>query len=136
MKEKLIVALDVHSRDAALSLVRLLADHVGLFKVGMELFNSWGPAIVREIGGERIFLDLKFHDIPHTVAGAARAVSALGVKMFNVHATGGSEMMRAARDAAISVSAGNAPSPIVLGVTVLTSLNQKCVERELKVRES
>ena len=131
MKDKLIVALDVNSREQALRLVEQLEDVIGLFKIGMELFYSFGPAIVREIGGERVFLDLKLHDIPHTVAGAARAVAALGVKMFNLHALGGVEMMRAAKEALAS-----APSPPqVLAVTVLTSLAEQNLTNELKITE-
>ena len=97
MRERLIVALDVDHLDHVKQLVRLLAPEVGMFKVGKQLFTCAGPQAVRliqEIGGE-VFLDLKFHDIPTTVAKAAVEATRLGVKMFNVHASGSLEMMRA-----------------------------------------
>ena len=96
MRERLIVALDVDSLNQLRSLVRRLAPEVGMFKVGKQLFTHAGPQAVRliqELGGE-IFLDLKFHDIPNTVAKAAGEATRLGVKMFNVHASGSLEMMR------------------------------------------
>src|SRR5215813_12706362 len=95
MRERLVVALDVDSLDQAQELVRLLAGEVGMFKIGKQLFTHAGPQAVRliqELGGE-IFLDLKFHDIPNTVAKAAIEATRLGVKMFNVHASGSLEMM-------------------------------------------
>src|SRR5688572_25716373 len=94
----LCVALDVSDASTALGLVDRLRHHVGLFKVGMELFTSAGPDVVRRIvgGGGRVFLDLKFHDIPNTVAGATRSAAQLGVEIMNVHASGGPEMLRAA----------------------------------------
>ncbi len=100
-KDKIVVALDVPNRDAALSLVEQLTGFVGMFKIGKQLFTAEGPQLVREIvaSGERVFLDLKFHDIPNTVAGAAQSASRLGVSLFNVHALGGSEMLRAAVEA-------------------------------------
>jgi orotidine-5'-phosphate decarboxylase len=125
-RERLIFALDVavDIKDT-LSWVERLRDHVGMFKVGKESFTRYGPEIVREIRarGGKVFLDLKFHDIPHTVARAAEASVAMGVSMFNVHALGGERMMaeavssagEAARKAGVSL-------PIVLAVTVLTSL--------------
>jgi len=98
------------------------------FKVGKQLFTREGPAIVREIQarGGRVFLDLKFHDIPNTVAAASRSVAELGVFMFNVHAMGGIEMMRAARRAVDGTTAKN--KPLIIGVTVLTSLSQPDLE--------
>ena len=95
-RERLIFALDVgEGLEEALSWVDRLGDHVGLFKVGKESFVRYGPEIVRQIHtrGRKVFLDLKFHDIPNTVARAAEAASALGVAMFNVHALGGRTMM-------------------------------------------
>ncbi len=137
MKDKIILALDVSSEGQAVELVRELNDHVGGFKVGMELFTSTGPRIfeaLREAGAERIFYDGKFHDIPNTVAGAARAAVRMGVWMFNVHATGGSAMMRAAHEAA-SEEAGKQgiETPLVIGVTILTSISEHMLHAELGV---
>ena len=100
---------------------------VGGFKIGMRLFTSHGPAFVEELTGrgDRVFLDLKFHDIPHTVAGAIAAATRLGVWMVNVHASGGSAMMQAAARAARDTSAKRGcPAPLMIGVTVLTSMDQ------------
>lgn len=119
MKERLIVALDTDSPDSALSMVMALAGEVGMFKVGMELFPRGGPALVRRIrdAGEEVFLDLKFHDIPNTVAGAVRSAAELGVRFATVHASGGTEMLvRAA-------AAAHGTGTTVLAVTVLTSLD-------------
>src|SRR5574342_111246 len=96
MRERLIVALDVDNLDQAKELVRLLAGEIGMFKIGKQLFTHAGPQAVRliqDMGGE-VFLDLKFHDIPTTVAKASVEATRLGVKMFNVHASGSLEMMR------------------------------------------
>lgn len=127
-KEKILVALDVETRDAALALADSLRGSVGGFKIGSRLFTSEGPAIVRALTerGERVFLDLKYHDIPNTVAQAVAAAAQLGVWMLNVHAVGGTAMMQAARDAAheSAAKAGKTP-PLVIAVTVLTSMNQK-----------
>lgn len=111
------VALDVPTRNEALELARKLRGEVGGFKIGLELFCSVGPEIVEEIGASQTFLDLKFHDIPNTVRGASRAVARLGAMIFNVHCLGGSEMMRAAVEAAREENA----STRVIGVTILTS---------------
>ena len=112
-----LVALDVPTREAALDLTSELRPHVGGFKVGLELFCSVGPSIVEEIGADKVFLDLKFHDIPNTVAGVSRAAAKMGVMIFNVHCLGGLEMMRAAKEAAREANA----STRIIGVTVLTS---------------
>ena len=127
MKEKILVALDVESGAAAIRLADVLRDEVGGFKIGSRLFTAEGPPIVRALTGrgDRVFLDLKFHDIPHTVATAVAAATELGVWMVNVHASGGTAMMRAAHAAAHETAARrNAAAPLVIGVTVLTSMNQ------------
>lgn len=118
-RERLIVALDVEGQDAMLDLVRALRGRVGMYKVGKELFTRLGPAAVEHIraeGGE-VFLDLKYHDIPHTVAGAVRAAASLGARMLTVHALGGGRMVAAA------VEAAGDGGPAVVAVTVLTSLD-------------
>jgi orotidine-5'-phosphate decarboxylase len=119
MKERIIVALDTDSPEAALAAVSALAGEVGIFKVGMELFPRGGPELVERIRatGAEVFLDLKFHDIPNTVAGAVRSAVALGVKFATVHASGGKAMLAAAAAAA----AGSGTT--LLAVTVLTSLD-------------
>jgi orotidine-5'-phosphate decarboxylase len=136
-KDKILVALDVTSIDKALDLVRQLKDHVGGFKVGLELCTHAGvPQVVENISqaGGNVFLDLKFKDIPNTVAGAARASSRAGVMMFNVHCDGGLEMMQAAAQAAQQASQLNGlPRPLVIGVTVLTSISQDMLNQEMNV---
>lgn len=127
MKDKILVALDVESRAEALRLADSLRGSVGGFKIGSRLFTAEGPAMVRTLieRGDRVFLDLKFHDIPNTVATAVSAATALGVWMVNVHASGGSAMMQAARAAAHdAASKHNVTAPLVIAVTVLTSMNQ------------
>ena len=124
--DQLLIALDVEDARRALELADALRDVAGGFKIGNRLFTSEGPAIVRALTekGARVFLDLKYHDIPNTVAAAVTEAAALGVWMVNVHASGGGRMMRAAADAAKEAAArrGSAP-PLVIGVTVLTSMN-------------
>ncbi|HEX3247968.1 MAG TPA: orotidine-5'-phosphate decarboxylase [Pyrinomonadaceae bacterium] len=124
-KDKLIIALDVETPDKALALVKELRDSAGMFKVGSQLFTSAGPQIVRDIIAldSRVFLDLKFHDIPHQVAGAARAAAELGVSLFTIHASGGSEMMRRAVDSAREVEARTGVHSAVLAISVLTSMD-------------
>ena len=127
MKDKILVALDVETRAEALRLADLLRGSVGGFKIGSRLFTSEGPSMVRTLTerGDRVFLDLKFHDIPNTVATAVAAATALGVWMVNVHASGGAAMMQAARTAAHDAAAKhNAAPPLVIAVTVLTSMSQ------------
>ena len=132
MRERLIVALDVDTLEQATDLVRLLGQEVGMFKIGKQLFTHAGPQAVRliqELGGE-IFLDLKFHDIPNTVAKAAIEATRLGVKMFNVHASGSLEMMRTTEKEVRRVCRQEKRRrPIMLAVTVLTSLNQDDLKR-------
>lgn len=120
MKDRLILALDVSSLKEARRFVRLLKKGVSLFKVGLELFSAEGPDVVRMVQDEggRVFLDLKFHDIPNTVERACGVAADLGVFMLNVHASGGPEMMKAAAQA---VRSYKGRKPILLGVTVLTS---------------
>jgi orotidine-5'-phosphate decarboxylase len=121
----LIVALDVPDRTAALAAVDRLSGHVGYFKLGLEIFIREGPRLVEEVRdrGEKVFLDLKLHDIPNTVAGAVRSACTLGVQMLTVHAAGGKEMLEAAAEAAHAAAA----PPLLLAVTVLTSLCSEAV---------
>jgi orotidine-5'-phosphate decarboxylase len=127
VRDKILVALDVESGAEAIRLADTLRGAVGGFKIGSRLFTAEGPAIVRTLTerGDRIFLDLKFHDIPNTVATAVAAATELGVWMVNVHASGGSAMMRAAHVAAHETAAKrHVTPPLVIAVTVLTSMNQ------------
>ncbi len=126
MKSPLIVALDLPSAERAHELVGQIGDLVGAFKIGKELFVRAGPDLVRRIrdGGVPVFLDLKFHDIPNTVARAVAAAVQLGVRMLTIHASGGRAMLEAAENAARETAAQlNTEPPLVLGVTVLTSLD-------------
>jgi orotidine-5'-phosphate decarboxylase len=126
MRNPIIVALDIPSADAAMGLVRELAPVVGAFKIGFELFTAAGPDIVKAVRatGASVFLDLKFHDIPNTVSKAVACATRLDVQMLTVHAGGGSAMLKAAEKAAreTAQALGSAP-PLVLGVTVLTSMD-------------
>ena len=130
MRNPIIAALDVPTAETALDLVPKIAPFVGGFKIGCELFASAGPDIVRRIRrlGAAVFLDLKFHDIPHTVGKAVAAIVRLDVQMLTVHAIGGVEMLKAAEKAAQESAwpLGHAP-PLVLGVTVLTSLDSNAL---------
>jgi len=126
MRNPILVALDVPAREAALALARELAPVVGGFKVGSELFTAAGPEIVRAIRatGACLFLDLKLHDIPNTVAKAVASAVKLDVQMLTIHTSGGVEMMRAAEESAQKIARElNRPAPLVLGVTVLTSMD-------------
>jgi orotidine-5'-phosphate decarboxylase len=121
---KVIVALDVETASEARLLVSTLRGMVGMFKIGSQLFTAAGPDLVREIvdSGERVFLDLKFHDIPNTVAAAGVEATRLGVSIFNLHATGGSEMMRRTANTVAECAASEGrPPPLIIAVTVLTS---------------
>lgn len=125
-KERIIVALDVPNAHAAKDLVSLLREEVGMFKVGLELFCSEGPGFVKGLveDGHKIFLDLKLHDIPNTVAGAIRSLSQLGVFMCNVHALGGYTMMEQAAKT-LQESAKEGARPLLIGVTILTSMDDE-----------
>src|SRR3954470_3229987 len=118
--DRLIVALDVPSAAEAQKLVATIGESAFLYKIGKQLFTSEGPALVRDLvsSGRKVFLDLKYHDIPNTVASAVRSAAELNVAMLTVHAFGGSKMLRAASEAA----AQSASKPLVLAVTVLTSM--------------
>ena len=125
-RARLIVALDVSTAAAAHKIVAAVGDSARIYKVGMQLYTAEGPQIVRDLiaSGRKVFLDLKYHDIPHTVAAAVREAAKLGVSMLTVHAAGGGAMLRAAADAARNTN----PATMVLGVTVLTSLDQRDLE--------
>ena len=125
-KEKLIVALDVETADEAKRVFAELCGEAGMFKVGSQLFTAAGPELVRSLvsAGARVFLDLKFHDIPNTVAAACREAVRLGVSLLNVHAAGGSEMMRRAAEAVSEEAARlGVGRPRLIAVTVLTSMD-------------
>ena len=131
-KEKLIVALDVDKAARALYLFAALRDFAGMFKIGSQLFTAAGPDVVRQIisKGGRIFLDLKFHDIPNTVAAAGVAATRLGVSIFNVHAAGGAEMLKRTTAAVNEVAAKESlAKPKVIAVTLLTSIDQDTLAR-------
>ena len=137
-KDRIILALDVDTQGKALKLVDELKDLVGVFKIGMQLYNSIGPEIVSKINqlGGKTFVDLKFHDIPNTVGAAARVMTRLNAYMFNVHAAGGSEMMKkAVQEAQKEASKLGVNPPIMLAVTVLTSISQKELEEEMFVAD-
>ncbi|MBR4531690.1 orotidine-5'-phosphate decarboxylase [bacterium] len=123
MKSKIFVALDVETKEKALEIVGDLKGLGACFKIGKQLFTSTGPELVREIVGmgEDVFLDLKYHDIPNTVAKAGAAAAELGVKIFNVHASGGRKMMEAVRSEMNKLQ----NPPLVLAVTILTSLGEE-----------
>ena len=121
--DKLIVALDVPDAASARTLISTLGEAVSFYKIGLQLFLAEGPSLVREVAdhGKHVFLDLKLHDIPNTVAGAIRSLGDLPLRMLTVHAAGGIEMLRAAAKAAAALPS----QPIILAVTVLTSLDDQ-----------
>lgn len=138
-KEKIIVALDVETAKEARKIIDEIGDNVGAYKIGLQLFTSAGASFVREAveAGHRIFLDVKFHDIPNTVSKASIEVARLGVWMFNIHALGGSEMMtRTVAEVTEFCEQQNIVKPKIIGVTILTSSNQETlteigIEREI-----
>lgn len=135
-KDRIVLALDVDTQEEALKLVKNLAQDVGVFKVGMQLFNSTGPDIVHRINdlGGRVFVDLKFHDIPNTVGAAGRVMTRLNAFMFNVHAAGGKEMMaRVVSDVQDEAARLGTVPPLILAVTVLTSISQQQLQEELLI---
>src|SRR3984885_1153552 len=126
-RERLIVALDVSTAAAAQKMVAAVGDSAPTFKVGMQLYTAEGPSVVRDLvaSGRRVFLDLKYHDIPNTVASAVREAAGLGISMLTIHAAGGGKMIHAAVEAARAVS----PALMVLGVTVLTSMDEMDLDK-------
>lgn len=135
-RARIILALDVSDYKDAVDLVHHFKDHIDIFKVGSELFTSTGPKIIEELHAlrKRVFLDLKFHDIPNTVCKSALAAAKLGVFMFNVHTSGGLEMMRQAAQMLSKYSLEhNTERPRLIGVTVLTSMSQDTLRDELGV---
>ena len=145
-EDKLILALDVPDHRYALELVDMFQDYIKIFKVGLELFIAAGPRIVEDINrrGKKVFLDLKlhdldlkFHDIPNTVTKAALVAARLGLYMFNIHTSGGLEMMKRCRDSVIETCMKeNIRRPKMLGVTVLTSLSKEVLKKEIGVHYS
>jgi orotidine-5'-phosphate decarboxylase len=140
MKGRVCIALDVDDLTTASALVAKLAAHKPIFKVGSHLFaGGQGKKIIDEIHrvGAKVFLDLKFHDIPNTVANAAKIATQMGVYMFNVHSLGGLDMMKAVADmVAEEAVKNNLPKPIVLAITVLTSMSEEDLKRDLLVNEA
>ena len=137
-RERLVLALDVDNFKKAEQLVGKLSDYVGVFKIGSQLFTAEGAKVVNMVNdkGGKIFLDLKFHDIPNTVARAAEVAAKLGVYIFNVHTSGGYEMMKTAAEATKKTSlALGINKPLILGVTLLTSINQEILEKEIGIKK-
>jgi orotidine-5'-phosphate decarboxylase len=136
MSEKLILALDVSEYTRAIELVEKFKDYIEIFKIGPELFIPSGSKIIQFINnkGKKVFLDLKFHDIPNTVSKSAVVATKLGVHMFNVHTSGGLEMMRKCRDSVVELCLKeNLNRPKILGVTVLTSISKEVLMTELGI---
>ena len=133
--DKIIIALDFSSKEQALKTVDGLGEMCCWYKVGSELFTACGPEIIRELQdrNKNIFLDLKFHDIPNTVGSAAGVCTQMGVRMFNVHASGGSVMMKKAREISEKTAQeSGGKRPLLLAVTILTSLTSEMLVDELK----
>ena len=137
--EKLILALDVDDYDYAIELVERFSPYIEVFKLGLELHTIAGSKIIEDIHkrGKKVFLDLKFHDIPNTVAKAGIAAARLGVFMFNVHASGGLDMMQKCRDEVVNVCLReNIAKPRMIAVTVLTSMSQDVLKKEIGIQYS
>lgn len=135
-KERIVLALDVDTPKEALELVKKLTGFVGVFKIGMQLYNSVGPGIVHQVHdmGGRVFVDLKLHDIPNTVGAAGKVLTRLNSYMFNVHAAGGRAMMsQAAEDSKKEAQRLGISEPLILAVTVLTSISAKELAEEMYV---
>jgi orotidine-5'-phosphate decarboxylase len=135
--DRLILALDMPDRDYALDIIDKYSSYVNIIKVGLELFTACGPRIIEDIHerGKRVFLDLKFHDIPNTVTKAALAAARLRVHMFNLHASGGLEMMKRSVDSVVQFCLKeNIDRPKILAVTVLTSLSREILRDELGIQ--
>lgn len=134
-KEKIIVALDVPTRAQALALAEKLYDDVGAFKIGMQLYNAEGPSIVHDIQklGGKVFIDLKLHDIPNTVAEATRVLTGLQAYIMTLHAAGGKKMLAAAAQSALESVPQGGRKPLVVAVTVLTSLSQQEFTEEIGI---
>lgn len=136
-KERLILALDVPEYEYALEIVDKYSDYITIYKVGLELFTASGPKLIEHIHerGKKVFLDLKFHDIPNTVTKAALVATRMGVHMFNLHASGGLEMMKRCMNAVVEISLKeNRDRPKILAVTVLTSLSREILRDELGIQ--
>jgi orotidine-5'-phosphate decarboxylase len=137
--DKLILALDISEYDYALDLLDKFSGYVEIFKVGLELFTAAGPSIIEEIHkrGKKVFLDLKFHDIPNTVSKAGIAAARKGVFMFNVHASGGLDMMKKCRDDVINLCLReNLDRPRIIAVTVLTSMSKEVLRDQVGIQHS
>jgi orotidine-5'-phosphate decarboxylase len=138
-KERVIVALDVDTVAEALKVVEQTRDSVGAFKVGLELFSSVGPSILDELKklDVNVFFDGKFHDIPNTVSGAVRAIASRDVFILNVHATGGAAMLTAAKKSCVEAALqAGVEQPILIGVTLLTSMDSKTLKNDLGLNET
>ncbi len=137
--KRIILALDVDNHGYALELVDKFSENIDVFKVGLQLFSIAGPDVVRDIHdrGKKVFLDLKFHDIPNTVSHAAQAAARLGVYMFNLHTSSGLEAMQRCRDDVVELCLKeNIERPKIIGVTVLTSLSQEVLRDEFAIQHS
>ncbi|MBI5676065.1 MAG: orotidine-5'-phosphate decarboxylase [Nitrospirae bacterium] len=138
-KDRIILALDVSSYEEAVDIIEKFREDVNIFKVGLELFTSAGTKIVEKINsaGKKVFLDLKFHDIPNTVSKSALAAAELGVFMLTIHTSGGFAMMQKTAEALVKASLKeNFSRPKILGVTVLTSIDNECLKNEVGIAHS